>query len=279
MKKLILIISIALIATKCKGPKGEKGPPGPINIYVLGFVEHHKYNDTSEAEVEVSFSPSIPDVKINDIDIPIYYFYGSSFSFYKDNITTLSSGTNLNLKVTYKKSDGNQGEAIATAKIPGIFGITSPYPEASIPVGGSLNVVWSQSLNANFYFANLYLYYEYIDLVGNHSRFSCDVETTLTQTSITFPPSVLFPDLNEIDSIYYSIGYFYVLGINGPKLEYGEMGNVEGDGSGFFWGVMLGDEIYVYISGTELITIQKPSPSEKLRSYLKNKCLSFKIKD
>lgn len=277
MKKIVSVTGIMILILSCRGPRGPEGPQGPqgpegpTNIYVMSFL--FSSIDTSIAEAYVSFSPSIPNVKINNINIPFWEVWRNTFYFYKRGITTILPGSDANLEVTYIKADNSQGEANASVKVPGIFAITShdTSQPVSIPLGSSFTVTWSSSQNANFYFVSFYLEYMYVDTAGEDKYFYCEKDTMITQNFIIFPSSFLFPNLNEIDSIMWSWGWFEVDAVSGPQIKEGEKGNVTGDGFGFFWGIIYGGVLGLYVEGGKFISRKETQSYEKLKEFLKNK--------
>lgn len=205
------------------GEEGPPGPPGPEEIYVYGFVEN-----TGWTMVDVHYAPVIPEVKVD-----------------------------------YIKDTDTLG-ATASAKVPGVFGIHSPDPTVPffIPPGANFTVEWSAADDADFYWIDFELSYLYQDPFANLKFFSFTRRIFRTTNSITFAATQLFPD--DFDQSVANVsGYFYVDAMNGPEIQSGSVGNVTGDGRGYFWCWSYGGYLSVGIQkiGPQPIGPQPPAYS------------------
>jgi len=277
---LWLLIAILIAIMGCRGEQGPQGPPAPESppICVFGFVYGPTGSDTtSSVGINVylkEFLPEIPLTKINDIEIPAGCFGGNSFC-YSEYDLAVNPGDSANLTIGFTKVDGSPGTVWAKGVLPGKFAITShdTASEDTIMKGDSVTVTWAPSSGASYYFIDFYFYYHYIDTSGNDESFSYSMDTTLTDTSITFPASMLFPNLAEIDSVRYGYGHFDIEAIHGPVLEGGSEGNVSGDGLGFYLLETEGGDLQLTVAGSLLLVQRGENPKERIRKILKEKAM------
>ena len=285
MKKGILFCCFCFVAfhiSGCEGPAGPVGPAGQIKYSVFGQVEFTADTLPTNAQVIVSNISSIPTVKLNQSDLRFRSLY-SSGSYYWDTLRTITKGDEVQLNV---KSD--QGEAVATVRIPQQFRIQSPNPDSIFILlpHSNFTVSWNASGLSDYYYAYFYLFYSYAPIGGGTSKqFSIEIDTILSTTSITFPADILFPaDFDSLMGSWY-YGYFSIQAFNGPRLEVGERGNITGDGMGFFFGKSYGGSINIRLrnsattdSGPELKYDLKREQSEKFyKKFLEWQKISNRI--
>ena len=226
------------------GDPGEPGLPGPEKIYVYGMIAN-----TGWTWVDVYYAPVIPQVEVNQNVLPVWYWgEGEGYFTFWDSIQ-ISIGASAQLSVEYTKGTDTV-TATASPKVPGNFGIGSPDPSqwAYIPENSPFTVLWSAASNADFYWVEFQLIYDYFDAFGNLKIFAIGLQTFQTATSLTFSADDLFPpDFDHLSGWIYNEGYFDVAAMNGPKIESGSAGNVTGDGNGYFWGYSYGDYLNIMV--------------------------------
>ena len=285
MKKGILFCCFCFVAfhiSGCEGPAGPAGPAGQIKYSVFGQVEFYSDTLPTNANVIVQNISSIPTVKLNQSDLRFRYLYGSG-SYYWDTLRAITKGDEVQLNV---KSD--QGEAVATVRIPQQFRIQSPNPDSIFILSPHSNFAasWTASGLSDYYYAYFYLSYSYIPIGGGSSKyFYIEADTILSTTAITIPAARLFPA--DYDSLRFSYGYFSIKAYNGPKLEVGARGNVTGDGIGFFFGKSYGGSIDIRLgntattdSGSELKYDLKREQSEKFyKKFLEWQKMNYPVSD
>ncbi len=233
MKKWFLYIGLALFIGAFIGCKKENPTETDVpKLYLMGEIQRRPYSANypdsfyCDEGVNVSNAEAVPSVKINDRELEFY----SGSRFYFDGDFSLTPGAEYELVVT-----AGSNTATATVTLPGDFGITAPDTSYVLPKGSSLDALWDSASHSNYYGVYLYVYYEYYDTSGTVQSFHFSSDTILSETSITYESSLLFPNLSEIDSISCGNGHFDIYAINGPSLVPGTPGNVSGDGIGFFW--------------------------------------------
>ncbi len=278
MRYIFLFLSLIIIA--CKGPEGPRGPAGPPGspvIYVSGYIYPSCYDTLCNfyyTHIDVAFPPSVPYVKLNDEEIPLqrWDYYYSTYVFHYDKYDTanFSPGDEILLEVVYKKPSGKSAKAYTQIHIPGDFDIISPdTSEFCLQLGSSLTIEWTESQGADCYRAYLYLHYHYYDTSGYYKCITIEKDTTINSTSVIFPAEALFPNIGEISQVDYSYGYSYVWAQSGPVIKEGEMGNIRGDGYGFFWSTYYGGYLNFYICGTALMNEEKFEPFEVYKKLIK----------
>jgi hypothetical protein len=277
---MIRIIALSTVASvigfmNCKGPTGPEGPESPSFIYVTGGVEAPTpWDSTGDAYVEVSNTSEIPVVMINGIQLHLKYPFHTSL-FYGSPDFPISAGDSANLLVWDGKVGANSRTAQANIRVPSQFEITSHDTSGivTIVVGEELTLTWSSSSGAGNYWIDFYLDYDYRDTLGNEKQFCYSMDTLPTNTSITFSPSQLFPNMGEIDTILGSFGDFRISATHGPCQE-GEEGNVTGDGMGFFVGWTYGGDLRIQVSGSEYVARTEQQSRLWLQEFISEKAKS-----
>ncbi|MCK4306842.1 hypothetical protein KAW50_01290 [candidate division WOR-3 bacterium] len=228
---VILVISLLIFATGCK--KENPTETDVPKLYLMGEIQRRPYSANypdsfyCDEGVNVSNTEVVPSVQINEQELELY---PSTSGLYFREHFPLTPETEYELVVTTSSDT-----ATATVKLPGNFSIIAPDTSYVLPKGSSLDISWDSASYANHYRVHLYVYYRYSDTSGNSENFRFSRDTILSETSITYESSLLWPNLSEIDSIFYGHGDFDVSAIAGPSLVPGTPGNVSGDGIGFFW--------------------------------------------
>lgn len=234
MKNGIIFCCFCLIVIciwGCEGPTGPVGPAGKTDFSVFGMVEFISDTLPTRTNLIVSNIASIPSVKLNQDFIKFRNLHNDG-SYYWDTLRTITQGDEVQLTVS-----GDQGTAGTVVRIPQQFRIQSPDPDSIFILLPHNNFIasWAVSNFADYYNAYFYLSYRYFPIGGVTSKyFQLEVDTMLTNTSISIPAAKLFPA--DIDSIIGGYGGFHIEAVNGPRLEVGAKGNVTGDGIGFFFG-------------------------------------------
>ncbi len=235
MKKWFLCIGLALFIGAFVGCKKEESPTETDvpKLFIMGEIERYLYEGGDHPvfccneNVYVSNTEAVPSVKINDQELELYYYLSG---FYFDGDSSLTPGAEYELVVT-----AGSDTAIATIILPEDFSITTPDTSYVLPKGISLNASWDSVSYADYYKVYLYVHYDYYDTSGNGKYFGFSSDTIISETSITYESSLLWPNLSKIDSVYNGSGYVFVCAINGPSFVPDTPGNVSGDGIGFFW--------------------------------------------
>ncbi len=251
-----LLISMSLLlffvigCEGLEGPAGPQGQSGPNLIQISGTVYTPSFSDsTTDARIEIANSPSIPEVRLNDVSLE--YLGGFPFRFSHDDLL-ISHGDTASLQVKFIKVDGDTGVAQSMLALPGAFELLAPEPDTIvggqpylyIEKGDSLNIIWSSSQNADEYYMNFYLSIFYWDSLDNQNTFRFDTSAYMQDTCIFFPAATLFPDTCDMDSINHGYGSFRLSAIAGPH-NIGDMGNITGDGNGFLYGYAYCEDLRI----------------------------------
>jgi hypothetical protein len=236
----ITIFIIVFLSNGCKN--------GPTTISYgepLISAELRRYDklNVPVARVEVEGTELLPIVTINNHTLELgtcnprgEYMWESVFT---DEVST-DPDNEYELIVSH-----NGGEARATITLPGDFEITSPQEDDTLYKGEDLTVSWSLSERAERYELHIRLRYYYGD-TANPSYNSLYLDTLLsnTDTSITIQKERIF--LPEIDFIQEGYGYVDIHSENGPQIGMSAVGNISGEGSGYF-NAYIYSNVYFYI--------------------------------
>jgi hypothetical protein len=169
--------------------------------------------------------PKIPLVKVNDAPIEMTYFEPQQGQY--ESWNQFPVDTTMDLKIA-----DYEGEAHCRVNMPGSTVLTLPTPWFVLQKDQPVTIAWNKAHGASTYYLDLYVNYEYNDSFGEWDDFEGEWDTTVTDTSFTFPASWLFsPNVSEVLE-----GEIYIIlwAQDGPPLLAGDMGNVKGHGLGYF---------------------------------------------
>jgi len=254
-----------------------------IPIYVTAGAYKDYYDEDEDLVfVNVMNSASVPTVKVNNqslnrrtLEDDYFILGGLIYWDYFD----FGTGQNLSLEIEYKNQDEENRTANASVTIPGSFSITShpnsDVDEFEIVWGQDLTITWTQSTGAEAYEYYLWIEYEtYNSTTDDWEYKTVNLQNMITGTSVTFSANELFPSSVNISEVIYTYGDFDIWACS-KKMEEGDMGNITGDGIGFFNGYAWGDDLDFEVSGTSLakrVENKSKDAKEKLLKIISKKC-------
>lgn len=265
---LLLAAAILTLFWGCqKGDQGPQGPSGQDRIYVSAYAGKWGYSippvpapiyyTAVDIGVTVTDAPSIPSLWVNNLACPLDMgmSWPGTFAFNFSDTGSLAQADSLFLKISFLKSDGSTGLAQAAVATPDTFRILSPTGwDILLPVGSDLAITWSSSARAQNYNLHLHLDYTFFDTLNlfHYHRFSLD--TLVVDTSVIFSAQTLFPNLGVMhpDSAVNGEGHLQLNALNGPCLP-GALGNVSGDGEGFFLATTTGGYLSLTVQSANLV--------------------------
>jgi hypothetical protein len=270
-----LLFAAVMIAAGCSdeevvGPAGRDGIP---DAFIVGYIAQMDILFASETQgiaaapeelyrcnssVSVSNVLSLPGVSINGVELfaetmpritaiapaviedPVKYpllAFGpvSGGLSYYGNIW-IDEEDNAHLVVEYGRPDGSTGTAEATVCIPGYFSILDVSNGGNITPTSSVTAEWSSSGDAEKYYIYSNYSCSYRNLSAENVYMNCQIDTVVTDTVFVFQGEDIFPSPPDLDYYLSLDGYFYITPVCGP-IETGDVGNVTGDGEGFFTGL------------------------------------------
>jgi hypothetical protein len=204
MRKVFLSALVLLLLAGC----GKK-----TNMYVSFGIQRGQSTDLHYWGYRGGWAYSDPVIKemtafINDDSADVYLPQDYNFFASFQDPDTIPPTVGVEYKFDVKTDVGN---AAATCTLPGDFDFTSPLNGDSVPVNAALNITWNTAAGADWYVVSLQFY----DTLYNWS----DTILNTDSTSWTVPTGWLKSD--GWLSIYIYAG-------DGPKIEPGGAGNVEG---------------------------------------------------
>ncbi len=254
MKKLLCVVGCVMLLIIGCG-KGERASimshiwfywETPDSLVKYAVVEGYKYNGFK----------ILPVAAINgDTLFPMDYDFGATDFYYMTYVNWINYGDECKFTIDY---DEGKGEAKDT--MPGSFRIISPDTTYVLHKGSSLNITWSSSNGANWYWLDVYMHIYYEDTSGYWDDYYVELDTIVDGTSFTMSASRIFP--GYVDSVRYGYGGVYVEAVNGPKPEPGSKSNIEGDAVGFFW---CSNEAIVEFGIENLLTIPRENRQTEIR--------------
>lgn len=240
MKKVALICFALVLIFSCTKKTS-------VNLFITGGAYRMVYGiyQYGETNVELMCDPILKSItiKVNGKELPVYGDTGSTWDFYAYDTIIPNGGSDQKLEV---KTD--VGNADATCKIPGDF--TAAIPD-SIAKNTDLLLSWTEATDADWYMVFVeydtgYYYYLYKDTM-----------IYTTQKSLAIAGSWFDKD-GEL--------YVYVVAGDGPKIEAGASGNING-AKGFWLGInqRVG---YVQVGqGSQLARITEPKKKTEKEIY------------
>ncbi len=246
----LLSLSLFSILIGCEGDRGPAGPPGLSPIHLSGSIARDYYGAPIAAQILVFESPSIPFATINGLacsrsDNGQY----SHFDFELSD-SSFHPGDDFHVEVQFQDPEGGSALAYADIVLPDTFAITCHDSNlARIPVGEGLEVAWNASPGADGYIVGFEFWYNYYDSTGGMNSFRMRLDSVLTDTMLVFDAPTLFPNLDEIDSLWsygsYN-GWFEIWAQSGPW-QMGDPGNFHGDGEGMINGRTFGGQLTLLV--------------------------------
>ncbi len=234
-----VILTLTLLGISgCEGEKGDPGPVGPAGPSVLSVVGALAVGNPAagvvdvDAVVSITGAPSIPDVRINEYDMrpdDIWLLAGGRLGY--AGAFSLNEADSTHLVVDYTKVDSMPGMAQATIYLPGYF--IPVLLNIEVDVGEDVVVEWGSSPRADAYWLYFNFDYNYFDTSATFHSTNVQFDTVIPGTTFTVPGSDIFPSLDEIDMTVFFDGDIEIRAVTGSWLP-GEVGNITGDGVGFF---------------------------------------------
>jgi hypothetical protein len=204
MRRLLLLAMALLMVVGC----GKK-----VNMYVSGSIQRGQSSDLHYWGYRSGSILSDPVIEqmtvfINDdsmnVDLPTDFNYWASF--YDPDTIPPTVGTEYKFDIKT-----NVGNATATCTLPGDYDFTTPQDNDSVPANTALIITWNAAAGSDWYAVN----------VQFHDTLYIWKDTTVNtdSTSWTVPAAWLKKD---------GWLWIYIYAGNGPKIEPGASGNVNG---------------------------------------------------
>lgn len=235
--------------------------PGYSEPMVNGYLyrgEYYNYTVEYERYVEV-FDPKglrmVPVVRLNNEELKPYYYtwtkygYGDTFHFAVNQPYTL-------------EVEHYYGKANARVTMPDNFTIVSPPENYILDLDSTLDIRWTRSAGAEWYWVEIDLDYDYRDTLGEDENRSLRLDTMLQDTWLVLPPERLFP--GDVSDIVEGDASVMIWSGNGPAIEPGDRSNITGTGFGFFNAINEPREKYFYVGAP--VAIRRCSDGAAIRS-------------
>jgi len=206
----------------------RSAPDGPL---IQGLTYRESYVDQPDSYYQgflvydVDGLPRIPLVKVNDVPIDMTYYQAQQGQY--ESWNPFPVDTTLDLRIAEY-----EGEAHCRVNMPGSTKLTLPTPWFVLQKGQPVSIAWNKASGASTYYLDLYVNYEYNDTFGEWDSYEGEWSVTVTDTSFTFPGSMLFPPI--VGEVLDGEGYIILWAQDGPPLLAGDWGNVKGHGLGYF---------------------------------------------
>jgi hypothetical protein len=268
-----LIILFSLACSKDESTSSANISKAHVAAYIYSPPHVDPYNFhpsdtiTGWAEIFVDNTSDIARVRVNGSAVPFLTTSGTD-QFFRNYQLPITRADTIRVEIRFTSLEGGNGLATANGPFPGVFSITSQDTSEvyHISRGSGLNFAWTASLGTDMYSASLRLSYYYRDLNRTYHNLSINLDSLMTDTTLSYSPQILFPNINEIDTILSSSAFFYNFAIKGPRKE-GDMGNFSGDARGFVTALTSGGAVIISIDNARSEIGPMLPPYNVLRKY------------
>ncbi len=254
IKSLLLVLSVLvtfLIALPgCEGDEGVAGPTGlqgeqgPLAINVKAVLMPGEGDGGGQSITSITNSPSIPAVKYNDYNARLNqsWFVGGGRLAYLCNFP-MEAGDTADMEIAFTKLDGTSGLAEATVTLPDELSLVDPPgSDVNVILGDDFEMTWNSVVGADAYMVIISFELGYYDTADVFQIHLFEEMLTITDTTISFAGSILFPDAATVSSIDYFYADADLSGISGVW-NGSEINNITGDGMGFLVGLGYADDL------------------------------------
>ncbi len=250
-----LVVSVA----GCCGRDPDYSEP-----MINGWLYRGEYYDNTveyERYVEV-FDPKglrmVPVVSLNKESLPAFYYSWTKYAYKDSNQFMVNQPYELKVEHFW-------GKASARVTMPGNFSIHRPREGYILDLDSTLYISWSKSAGAQWYFAEIDIEYNYRGTNGEDDDQIFQLDTLLTDTLLVIPSERIFPAF--VADVYEGDGCVVVWSGNGPAIEPGDKGNIQGSGFGFFNAINEPREKYFYVGAP--ISLRRCSDMQAVRDRMK----------
>jgi hypothetical protein len=211
---------------------------------INGFLYRVEYYDRTveySRQFEVFDNDGLrmaPVLTVNDAPIKVVSYGPTRYVYADEEVFPVDTTYLLQVRHFW-------GEASAEIPMPGDFRLSLPPDEYILAQDSGLVVRWKSSPRAEWYWADVYIDYEFIDPDGNWDDISIELDTVLQDTFLVVAPGRIFPP--QVDEVLEGDGAALVWAGGGPPGEPGDTGNVQGSGYGFFSSANEPREKYFYV--------------------------------
>lgn len=214
----------------CDDDQGPSAPQGCGTVRIDAIIDIWDSQATT-AFVMVSFDNclGVPQAMINGINL--VYREGIEVPFTVDNFP-LSPGDFVRLYTEFTQENGKYGSATASIRMPGPFEIITPDTPTDFSLTDSTVFAWTSSSFAEYYYLQVCFYYHYNN--GENDVSHVNLSYMVVDTVMKVEPSVMFPNLEEIQSLQQIYCTVTVIASCGPESY--QFGNIEGNAMGILNG-------------------------------------------
>ncbi|MEO0102014.1 MAG: hypothetical protein ABIK84_06385, partial [candidate division WOR-3 bacterium] len=250
MKRIVIIL---LLLTACQ--KNEKNYISAFILRSVGtpwlYPEYYKevyiYNKNG--------FPEVPTVQINDTNLPLYDYHENWYRFIECRKLDIDREYKMVVKTP-------QGMVFGEVYLPGEYEILSPDSTYILKRDSSLKISWRKAYGAKWYWLDLTIEYDYEDTLGEWDDYEFWMDTILFDTFCIYEANRFFPP--DIDTILEGEGVINIWALDGPPILPGSLGNIKGEGYGFFHCAYQPPERYFFVGTTPKERRIKSKGKEKL---------------
>lgn len=214
-------------------------------LYRLQFYDYSVEYSTYAEVFDSDGLRMVPIVALNRDTLQPFYYSPTAYRYGHERPFPVNARYDLNVTHYW-------GNAFSRVVMPGNFNMTLPPERYILGLDSTLTVSWQRSSAAQWYWLEVDVDYEFEDSLGTWSDCELSLDTMLTDTVVTLEPRRLFPSGMKIARLLEGDGSAMVWSGNGPAIEPGDIGNVRGDGFGFFNAINEPREKYFYVGAPPL---------------------------
>jgi hypothetical protein len=249
MAGLLATLCVILVLA-CNDVGGRTGlNPNYKEPMVWGYLYKVEYFDQT---VEYQ-----KDFEVVDFDglrmVPVVLLNGKQVEAYSYSATTYEYGDSHTIPAHQKyelEIDHYWGIGFCHLVMPGDFHLTLPPDIYTLGRESTLVSKWLASPGAQWYWASVYVDYDYYDTTGSWDNYAFTLDTLVYDTGISLTPDRVFPPF--VAELLAGDALVTVWSGYGPPIEPGDIGNVRGTAAGFVNAINEPREKYFYVNAPPL---------------------------
>jgi hypothetical protein len=242
---LAFLLPVLLLPVACEDSSGReswnptfKEPMVNGYLYKVEFFDFSIEYSTDFEVVDNDGLRMVPVVSLNGSPVEVYSYGYTEYRYGHSNPIPVYSRYELDVRHFW-------GSAFCRVVMPADFRVTSPPPDYILGRESTLVSTWRSSAGSQWYWASLYVDYDYYDSTGSWDNYTFTLDTLVYDTFIRVGPERIFPPF--VAEIIEGDGTAMVWAGNGPAIEPGDLNNVRGVGFGFVNAINEPRERYFFV--------------------------------
>ncbi len=185
----------------------------------------------------------VPTVLLNDRPVEAYSYSATMYQYGDDHEIPVYEKYELEVQHYW-------GSGFCHLVMPADFHLTTPPDTYILKKESTLVSAWRAAKGAQWYWASIYVDYDYNDTTGSWDSYTFTLDTLVHDTFIAVPPARVFPPI--VGEVLEGDALVTVWAGYGPAVEPGDLGNIRGTAAGFVNAINQPHEKYFYVGAPPL---------------------------